>query len=122
MAGLFETGSYMDLQLTDVGPQIDGSYNLPVTAQPVNNPSNTAGYPAASDSSALDILKYGVGVATDAWKFNTMIDYKRFEATNGGIYQQGRNANVVRNASGSLSPGFLLAAAGIVVLLVLAKG
>lgn len=89
---------------SSVGPQTDGTYAIPSAAQPNNSPQNTAGYPADSSSSALDILKYGVGVITNAWQFNSMLDYKKFEATNGGLYRQGAPAPLSVQAGGMGSP------------------
>lgn len=109
-----------DALFADVGPQVDGTYTVPSTAEPVNDPSNTAGYPAASDGSALDILKYGVGVITDTWKFGQQLDYKRWEATQGGLYRQGSPASTLRvGSTGAGSSNFLLIAAAAVVAVLL---
>lgn len=102
-----------------VGPQSDGTYGVPTTAEQVNDPANTAGYPASSDSSALDILKWGVGIVSDTWKFGQQMDYKRWEATQGGVYQQGATANVPRVASGGISSNFIFASVAVVALVLL---
>lgn len=102
-----------------VGPQTDGTYGIPVTAQQVNSPAGVAGYASSWDQQAIDILKFGVGAVTDAWKFNQALDYKKFEATNGGLYAQGAPAGVQRTAAGSISPTFLLAAVALVGFLIL---
>ena len=99
------------------GPQVDGTYNIPSTAQQTNNPSNTAGFPSLSSAGALDFLRFGVQSITDTWKFNQVMDYKRYEATNGGVYQQGSPAAV---AAARASQGNLLliglAVAGFLLL------
>lgn len=79
--------------MSGYGPSTDGTYSIPTSAQPVNLPSNTAGFPSFTGQDALDVLKYGVGVISDSWKFSELLDYKRFEATKGGVYQQGQYAN-----------------------------
>ncbi len=100
-----------------VGPQPDGTHGIPVTAQQVNSPAGVAGYSSAWSQQAIDVLKFGVGAVTDAWKFGQALDYKKFEATNGGLYAQGQPAGVRRTAAGSISPTFLFAAVALVSFL-----
>ena len=118
--GLFG-GDEMDSQddSSGVGYNMDGTFGVPVEAVQVNDPSNTAGYPTSTDSGALDVLKYGIGIVADTWKFNQALDYKRFEATQGGLFQEGQSATVPRVASGGISPTFIFAGIAVVVLVVL---
>lgn len=92
-----------------IGPSTDGTYGIPTTAQPNNDPSNTAGFPSITSGSALDILKFGVSAITDSWKFGQVLDYKRFEATNGGVFAQGKPANIATPSNGAAGSNFLLA-------------
>lgn len=91
-AGVGETGGTP----TDiVGPQSDGTYVQPSASQPNNQPWDTSGNANGNyTKDVLDILKFGVGVAQQQSSQNAFYDYKRFEATNGGIFLQGRFAGV----------------------------
>jgi hypothetical protein len=105
-----------------VGPAEDGTYSVPGTAQPVNSPANTAGFPSLNSDSALDLLKYGVGIVTDSWKFKELMDYRRFEATNGGVFQQGRTATSSAATAGALPVnGLILAALAVAGFLLLTR-
>jgi|JXWR01.1.fsa_nt_gb hypothetical protein len=76
-----------------VGPQNDGTYSYPNTAQPNNKPWEAGGGSTADyGSDILGILKYGVGAFANVTAQKNMLDYKRYEATAGGLYQQGRPA------------------------------
>jgi hypothetical protein len=82
---------------SSVGPQPDGTYNYPDAAQPNNQPWDTSGGAnGAYNSQVLDVLKYGVGVWQQDQSRKDFYDYKRFEATNGGLFQQGSFAGGLR--------------------------
>lgn len=90
-AGSGETGGTPDV----IGPQNDGTYVQPSAAQPNNQPWDTSGNAAGNYSrDVLDVLKFGVGVWQQNDARNQFYDYKRFEATNGGLFLQGRFAGV----------------------------
>jgi len=76
-----------------VGPQSDGTYSYPGTSQPNNQPWDAGGGSLAQyGSDILGILKYGVGAYASVAAQKNVLDYKRYEATAGGLYQQGRPA------------------------------
>lgn len=102
-----------------VGPQPDGTYAVPASAQPLNLPANTAGNPSISDPAAFDILKYGVGVVTDLWKTSQVMDYNKWMASNGGLYREGRPANTVGIATGTATGRLMIFGAILVAALVL---
>lgn len=125
MQDYFDVGGETAYDFGSTGPQTDGTYDIPESALQVNDPSNTAGYPSSNDSDLFSILKFGVGAATDIYKFNSGLDYKRYEATQGGIFEQGRASSVPRIASGKISISYVLiavAAVGVLLLLTRNKG
>jgi hypothetical protein len=103
---------------SSVGPGLDGTWTVPEAAQQTNDPSNTAGFPSITSQSALDVLKYGVATITDTWKFSQMLDYKRFEATNGGTFAQGRPATIAASSNGKAGSQFMLAGLLLVAFLI----
>lgn len=113
MATFFDSTGQVDIAATindAIGPQSDGTYGYPAAALQVNNPANTAGYASTAPQSDLSLLKWGAGVLQGQIQFGNFMDYKRFEATNGGTFQQGQVASVPRVASGSIAPSYLWAA------------
>lgn len=106
-----------------VGPQSDGTYQVPATVQANNGPVDVGGTPAGSYSGNIsDIFKYGLQVLGTVGNYNLAsqaLDYKRYEATQGGLYVQGRPAGVVTAKTSGLNSGVLLVAGAIVLALVL---
>lgn len=77
----------------NVGPQTGGTYDIPATAQQSNLPWDTPGAVRGQyGSDVLGILSQGIGVWSQYAQTNQMLDYRRYEATNGGVYAQGRPA------------------------------
>jgi len=103
-----------------IGPQDDGTFNSPATAimsQPVDA---GGGAPANYSGAIMDIFKFGVGVWNQREARQDMIDQRRWEATNAGLFQQGQAAAMF---GGRGQVGFLgVAAVGLIVLLALRKG
>ena len=108
------TGDY-----TSVGPQTDGT-NLPadasITAAPVDA---GGGAPASYSKDILDVFKYGVGAYTSQQNYKNMLDYKRYEATQTGLWAQGRPTVFSQSANGGAGGLVIMAAIviGAVVLL-----
>jgi len=86
------------------GPQFDGTWNYPVSAIPVNNPANTAGYSAQTPAWISDVLKQGIGVLGSYVNTQAALDYRKFEATNGGLYRQGYPAGYALNGTAQMNP------------------
>ncbi len=105
----------------DVGPQTDGTFNIPITAGSIIPTDAGGGPPAEYEGSVLDLFKYGVGVWQQDKQQNALYDYKRFEATNNGLWQQGQAALFSRTANGGLSPTLLLFGGGILLLALLLR-
>ena len=102
-----------------VGPQNDGTYDVPAAATQTNDPSNTAGFAASADPGAYDILKFGLGAAADLYKFGKTLDYKRYESTQGGTFVQGQPSSAPRQSSGGTSSKFMLISLVAIAALVL---
>ena len=104
-----------------VGPQSDGTFGIPSTAQAVT-PYDAGGGPAANYApQILDIFKFGVGVWQQQSNQTAMYDYKRFEATQAGLYQQGQNAQLAQNPDGGNSGQLILFALLIAGVILVAK-
>ncbi len=75
---------------TGVGPQTDGTYGAPSATTPSNQPWGVGGTTGGNYAGqVLDVLKFGVGVWQQDQARQDFYDYKRFEATSGGLFRQG---------------------------------
>lgn len=114
------TGGGDALYTGDVGPQGDGTFVTPsagIMPQPVDA---GGGPPASYSGTIMDVFKFGVGVWNQREARRDMIDQRRWEATNAGLFQQGQAAAMF---GGRGQVGILgLAAVGLIVLLALKKG
>jgi len=115
-------GSLYPFESATVGPQDDGTYSTPWVASKPQPVDVGGGVPGNYGDSVLNLFKYGV----DAWAANkqmqNLLDYRRYEATGGGVYQQGRGASVVATRQAGSNTGLiLLAGAALVAFLVLKK-
>lgn len=109
--------------ILDVGPQTDGT-SLIAQSAIMAQPADTAGgQPAQYGAGVLDIFKFGIGQLSAVAMQKNALDYKRYEATNGGLYQHGQNASVAAGATGGASNlTVLLIGAAVVFLLLSNKG
>ena len=101
----------------DVGYNPDGTFSAPNVAimpQPVDA---GGGVPAKYGAAILDVFRFGVGVWQADRQRQDMIDLRRWEATNAGLYQQGQAAAIYgsRNQVGILG----VAAVGLILFLAL---
>jgi len=101
-----------------VGPQTDGTYAIPDLGQSIQPADAGGGLPADYSSGVLDIFKYGVGVWQQQQNQSQLLDYKRFEATQKGLVQQGQPVLFTTGANGQASPTVWLFG-GIILLAVL---
>lgn len=109
------TGSY-DLA---VGPQSDGTSitpNAAITTAPVDA---GGGAPGSYSKDVLDLFKFGVGTWSQQKQQANLLDYKRYEATQTGLWRQGQPALFANSAQGGAGNLVILAAIviGAVVLL-----
>lgn len=115
------TGNGASPTLADViGPQTDGTNTPSPTAATIPKPTDTAGgSPANYTQAVLDIFKFGVGQYSATVQQQNMLDYKRYEATNGGLFQQGKSATLPAAAAGGKTSGLVLMAVGALVVFAL---
>lgn len=106
---------------TTVGPQADGTYVYSPQASTIPQPVDTpAGAPANYSQQILDLFKFGVGTYAANQQSQQLFDYKKYEATNSGLYAQGQPAPIAKTATGSaMSPMIMLAIGAVVVFAVL---
>lgn len=106
-----------------VGPSNDGTYNVPDTAQTSNRPWDSAGGTLGQyGGDVWQVLSQGIGVYSQYKKNQQFIDYQRYEATQGGVYQQGRPTNgyqagVAVRANAQGNPLLLILLVGGAILL-----
>lgn len=100
------------------GPQTDGTYNIPDLGVQLQPADAGGGLPADYSSGVLDIFKYGVGVWSANQNQQQLLDYKRFEATQNGLHQQGIPATFGVTANGQINPNVWLFG-GLIVLAVM---
>lgn len=75
----------------DVGPQNNGTFSVPRSAQPTNTPWDSAGGTLGNyGNGVLGILQQGIGAWSQYQRNNQFLDYQRYEATSGGVFTQGR--------------------------------
>ncbi|EON15329.1 hypothetical protein [Pandoraea sp. SD6-2] len=109
--------------LFSIGPQNDGTYNYPDTAQPVNQPADV-GAAATLPNYAPDVFKLlsqGLGALNSDYQMNQMLDYRKYEATQGGLYAQGQAAATVASAQiGAVNANKMLMILGLFAVMALA--
>lgn len=102
-----------------IGPQSDGTIGTPsagIQPAPVDAGGGAAG---SYRKDVIDIFKYGVGAYSQSKQQSDLLDYKRFEATQLGLFRQGQPALFSNNTNGGVGNLVVLAAIviGAVVLL-----
>ncbi|QDX21765.1 hypothetical protein FP568_11230 [Pandoraea pnomenusa] len=106
-----------------IGPQNDGTYTYPDAAQPLNQPADV-GAAATLPNYAPDVFKLlsqGLGILNSDYQMNQMIDYKKYEATQGGLFAQGQAAATVASAQiGATNANKMLMILGLFAVLALA--
>jgi hypothetical protein len=103
-----------------VGPQSDGTYQIPNNAQPSNQQWDTGGGTRGSyGGDVLGILRDGVGAWSQYQRNNQFLDYQRFEATQGGVFRQGAPNQYTGAvaARATIDPMLLILMAGAAYLL-----
>lgn len=107
-----------------VGPTNAGTYNVPLSAQPANRQWDTGGGMLGQyGDEVLGILAQGIGAWSQYKRNDQFMDYQRYEATAGGVYQQGRPnpgyppAASVGVSAGGTSPLMLILLIGGAILL-----
>lgn len=98
-----DLGLGADVLISDIGPQSDGTYGTPTTAQLYNAPDNNAGYAPSISPTTAALLSQGIGSLTQLGLGAMTLDYRKAEATNGGLFYQGQYAALRRNGYGQIN-------------------
>lgn len=118
---LEDSWSYDGGGLSSVGPNNNGTYNVPSSAQTYNTPWDAAGGGLGQyGNDVFQVLQQGIGVYSQYKKNQQFLDYQRYEATQGGVYQQGRpnpTTGAVVQARATGNPLMLILLVGGVILL-----
>lgn len=101
------------------GVQPDGTSITPDAAIMPSPVDSGGGVPGSYGKDILDIFKFGVGAYSQNKQQSDLLDYKRFEATQAGLWRQGQPALFSQSAQGGTGNLVILAAIviGAVVLL-----
>lgn len=83
---------------TSVGPQSDGTYNIPSIGQTISTGQGQAGNAPVIDSSIANLLSQGIGAFTKIYTNGQLLDYNQYQATQAGLVAQGQNASNVATA------------------------
>lgn len=103
-----------------VGPQTDGTNILSGNAATIPQPADTAGgQPAQYGQAVLDIFKFGIGAYSATVQQKNLLDYKRYEATSGGLYRQGVPGSMPAQAVAGNSNFLMMLAVGLVAVVLL---
>jgi hypothetical protein len=101
MDGIFDTSSY---GLGDnsygfsIGPQSDGTYNIPATGMAISGASDTAGAGYNYAPGVFNLLNNGLSAFTKIYTTGQQIDYQQYAATQAGLVAQGQAAGQVASA------------------------
>jgi hypothetical protein len=103
-----------------IGPQGDGTYNVPSTAIPVTG-SDTGGAGYNYAPGVFQLLNNGLGVFGNLYGQSQQLDYKRYEATQAGLIAQGQAAGQVASAQiSAINSNKMLMILGVFAVLALA--
>jgi hypothetical protein len=98
MDGIFDPAAYGvsdNPQYTfTVGPQNDGTYVTPTAALPYNQAVDVGSGSQVGNYApqVFNLLGQGLSAFTTLYGQNQLLDYKRYEATQGGLFAQGQAA------------------------------
>lgn len=100
-----------------VGPQTDGTVIPPPTAVPTQPVDAGGGAPANYPQAILDIFKVGVGAYVQTQQQQQQFqDYRAYQATRTGLFQQGKPAQLAAASTGGVSGTVIMA--GVAILAV----
>lgn len=87
-----------------VGPQSDGTNIVPAAGQAITG-ADQAGYGASYAPQVFQLLSQGLGAFTNLSAQNSVLNYKRYEATQAGLVAQGQAASSYATAAMGASNG-----------------
>lgn len=120
---MWEDGIYGSNTPTDmVGYQSDGTFNAPSSGMVPNPVDAGGGAPGNYSAQLVDMFKFGVGTYAQQQNVKNNLDYKRYEATAGGLYRQGVPNIFAQGAQGQSSGLLIMAGIAIVAVVLLNRG
>lgn len=81
-----------------LGPQNDGTYNIPLLGQTISSGADQAGNGASYDPAIFSLLNNGLGAFTKIYTNGQTLDYQRYQATQAGLVAQGQAATSLASA------------------------
>jgi hypothetical protein len=103
-----------------IGPQSDGTYNVPATAIPVTG-SDTGGAGYNYAPGVFNLLNNGLSAFTSIYNNQQNLDYRRYEATQAGLVAQGQAAGQVASAQiSAINSNKMLMILGVIAVVMLA--
>lgn len=81
-----------------VGPQSDGTYNIPLLGQTISSGADQGGNGASYDPAIFSLLNNGLGAFTKIYTTGQQLDYQRYAATQAGLVAQGQAASSLAGA------------------------
>ncbi|MFM0741799.1 hypothetical protein PQQ51_31600 [Paraburkholderia xenovorans] len=124
MDGLFDPSS-VGLDTSNsygfVGPQSDGTYNIPATGMAISGASDTAGAGYDYAPGVFNLLNNGLSAFTKIYTTGQQLDYNRYEATQAGLIAEGQAAGQVASAQiGAINSNKMLMILGVFAVIALA--
>ena len=107
LSSLFGVGANtfgFTLDGSSVGPQSDGTNIVPAAGQAITG-ADQAGYGASYAPEVFQLLSQGLGAFTNLSAQNSVLNYKRYEATQAGLVAQGQAASSYATAAMGASNG-----------------
>lgn len=81
-----------------VGPQSDGTYNIPLLGQTISSGADQSGNGSSYDPAIFSLLNNGLGAFTKIYTTGQQLDYQRYAATQAGLVAQGQAATSLAGA------------------------
>lgn len=81
-----------------IGPQSDGTYNIPLLGQTISNGADQAGNGSSYAPSVFNLLNNGLSAFTSIYNNGQQLDYQRYAATQAGLVAQGQAASSLAGA------------------------
>jgi hypothetical protein len=123
MDGIFDAAAYgvgSDSYGFSIGPQSDGTYNIPLAAQAVTG-SDTGGAGYNYAPGVFNLLNNGLSAFTKIYTTGQQIDYQQYAATQAGLIAQGQAASSVASAQiGAINSNKMLMILGVFAVIALA--
>lgn len=115
--GVSDTPQY----IFSIGPQTDGTYNIPATGQAISGASDTGGAGYNYAPGVFNLLNNGLSAFTSIYNTGQQIDYRKYEATQAGLVAQGQAAGMVASAQiGAINSNKMLMILGVFAVIALA--